>query len=180
MLKANVWFTADLHFGHDNVINYCNRPFSFVEDMDEALIANWNSRVKPQDFVFCVGDFGFGSKESLKKIFNQLQGQKCLIKGNHDKEALSLGWQWVKDYYELSLKDFDKKIILSHYAMRVWNGSYRGSLMLYGHSHGKLPGNTQSTDVGVDCWDYAPCNLDQILDRMSKSAPYFEGPAIGD
>lgn len=180
MLKENVWFTSDNHFNHENVIKYCNRPFSGVEDMNAVMISNWNAKVRPQDFIFCVGDFGFGTKESLKKIFAQLNGQKCLIKGNHDKESLALGWQWIKDYHEFRIKDFDSKIILSHYAMRVWNGSHHGSLMLYGHSHGNLPGNSQSTDVGVDCWDYAPCNLDQILFRLSQSEPYFKIEDSGD
>lgn len=67
MLKENVWFTSDNHFNHENVIRYCNRPFSGVQDMNAAMIKNWNARVRPQDFIFCVGDFGFGTKESLKK-----------------------------------------------------------------------------------------------------------------
>lgn len=64
--------------------------------------------------------------------------------------------------------------------MRVWNGSHHGSIMLYGHSHGNLPGNNQSTDVGVDCWDYSPCSLDQVVERLSLSGPSFEASVIGD
>lgn len=180
MHSSNVWWTADLHFNHANVIKYTNRPFSDVQDMNEQLILRWNTKVRPNDFVFCVGDFGFGSKQSLMQIFARLNGQKCLIKGNHDKEATRLPWQWVKDYHEVDLEDFDKKIVMSHYAMRVWNKSHHGSLMLYGHSHGNLPGNSQSLDVGVDVWDYAPCNLTDILSRMAELPRFRSEDFIAD
>jgi calcineurin-like phosphoesterase family protein len=56
-----IYFTADLHLGHANIINHCDRPFSSVEEMDEHLINAWNSRVRPNDTVYIIGDLIFRS-----------------------------------------------------------------------------------------------------------------------
>lgn len=54
--EVTIWFTSDLHLNHSKIIEYCNRPFSNIEEMNEMLINNWNSVVKPKDIVFCLGD----------------------------------------------------------------------------------------------------------------------------
>lgn len=168
------YFTSDNHFFHSNIIKYCNRPFRDVTHMNEAMVANWNSRVQADDEVFCLGDFAFGDKEPMQRLFDRLNGHKHLVGGNHDQDARELsGWVWVRDYHELRGKDH---MILFHYAPRVWNRSHHGSIALYGHSHGRMPGNSQSLDVGVDCWDYTPTTLDQIKRRLA-TLPKFVGYA---
>lgn len=79
-----VFVIGDTHFGHANIIKYCNRPFASVEEMDAALIKNWNETVSNDDIVIHVGDVGFGSKEYIGSIIKQLHGKKILIMGNHD------------------------------------------------------------------------------------------------
>jgi calcineurin-like phosphoesterase family protein len=156
---------------HANIIKYCKRPFSDAAHMNEMLIANWNARVQPDDDIYCLGDFGFGDQKTLQNVLDRLMGRKYLVKGNHDKTGVRLrGWQWVKDYFELKLDD--QLIVLYHYGMRVWNGSHRGSISLYGHSHGTLPGNSQSLDVGTDCWDYAPVTLAEIKTHLATLPEY--------
>lgn len=78
----NVFFTADLHLGHDNIRKHCGRPFDTVEEMDEAIISNWNRTVSARDLVYVVGDFAW-SNHNLHLA--RLKGKKILIKGNHDK-----------------------------------------------------------------------------------------------
>ena len=83
--KDKLWATSDLHFWHENIIKYCNRPFETVEDMNDVLIANWNSVVKPDDDVIIAGDIiHSGNLDKVKSIMNQLNGSKWLCYGNHD------------------------------------------------------------------------------------------------
>jgi len=80
----NIWFTADLHLGHTNIIKHCDRPYYSIKDMDDSIIQNWNSVVSRKDTVYIVGDFIW--KASLKGYYlHQLNGKKILIKGNHDR-----------------------------------------------------------------------------------------------
>ncbi len=82
----NHWFTADTHFGHANIIKYCNRPFGSSVEMNETMISNWNKVVQPGDIVYHLGDFCFGRKGYEFDIyFNRLNGLIVFIKGNHDK-----------------------------------------------------------------------------------------------
>jgi len=137
--------------------------------MDEALIANWNAKVGQLDRVFHLGDFCMTNRDRGQRIFNRLNGQKHLVLGNHDKTGRQIkGWNWVHAYHELTIDK--QRIVLCHYAMRVFNRVHHGAIQLYGHSHGRLPGNSQQLDVGVDCWDYSPVNLDDIKRRL-KTLP---------
>ena len=79
-----IFVIADTHFGHENIIKYCNRPFKTVKEMDEAMIKNWNETVTNKDVVIHLGDFGIGSKEYISSIVKRLNGKKILIMGNHD------------------------------------------------------------------------------------------------
>jgi calcineurin-like phosphoesterase family protein len=167
-----IFFTSDTHWGHRNVIRYSNRPFGSVEEMDEEMVRRWNDKVSKRDVVYHLGDVAFMSPARAKPILDQLNGEIHLCIGNHDSKAIQQldRWSSVEHYREISING--KHIVLSHYAHRVWNRSHRGSLMLYGHSHAALPGTNQSLDVGVDCWDYEPVTLNEILVRMSTLPPF--------
>ena len=170
---SDIWFTSDTHFGHTNIIEYSNRPFSSVEEMNDALIANWNDRIKNGDVVYHVGDFAFTIKtNAINKIMSQLNGQKFLIYGNHDKKDVikSDGWVWQGHYKKIRVES--QKIILFHYGCRVWDGCHRGSWQLYGHSHGSLQDdpNAKAFDIGVDCHNYAPLHFDEVSKIMENYA----------
>jgi len=147
-----------------------------IEKMDEAMIENWNKKVPKNGSVFHLGDVSFNTQRALA-IIPRLNGKIYHIRGNHDKSVSDFGhlFEWTRDYYELKVKTSNsrrgtKKIILSHYAMRVWNGSHHGNWMLYGHSHGSLPDdpNLLSFDVGVDCHNYTPLSYDDVEAIMAK------------
>jgi calcineurin-like phosphoesterase family protein len=176
----NTFFTSDLHFGHARVIEYSNRPFKNVDEMDEALVANWNAVVQPNDTVYLVGDVSFHRHEKTLALLSRLQGNIGLILGNHDKklkpEALRR-FAFVKDMYTAKIEDPDagkhsngvQRIVLCHYALRVWEASHYGAWSLYGHSHGSLPDNprVKAFDVGVDCHDYRPISYERVKEIMA-------------
>ena len=129
-MMNNIWFTSDHHFGHANIIQFSNRPFGTVEEMDESLVEKWNAVVKTGDVVYHIGDLFWTPASQAKSLRQRLNGRICLIRGNHDKSADSMkdAFEWIKDYYELRLDDPDaeggrRRIVLCHYAFRVWNKS---------------------------------------------------------
>jgi calcineurin-like phosphoesterase family protein len=147
--------------------------------MNKALIDNWNSKIKPGDVVFHLGDVGFGHHDQNREVIKQLNGHRHLILGNHDhaKDYYSV-FSWVGDYLEIKVADPDAKqsiqrIVLFHYAMRVWNQSHRGAWQLYGHSHGTLPEDPTllSMDVGVDPRGYYPIGYLEVKELMKKKTP---------
>lgn len=173
-----IHFCSDLHFGHNNIIKYSNRPFSSVGDMNEGLIRNWNAVVKPDDTVWYLGDLSFSKYNETKNILRRLNGRKHLIMGNHDGD-IERNWDDLLDnnlvdsiqHYK-ELKAGGQLFILFHFGQRVWNKSHHGSIHLYGHSHGSLPPHGKSVDVGVDCKEitseYRPVSLDEVVAYMSN------------
>jgi calcineurin-like phosphoesterase family protein len=161
-------FTADNHFGHEAIIALSSRPFASVEEMDETMIANWNAVVQRGDNVWHVGDFAHRIDLKRKRaIFSRLNGSKHLVPGNHDdNDTMSLGWASIGQIRQIVVDS--QRLVLCHYALRTWPGARRGAIHLYGHSHGTLPGNSQSLDVGVDCWDYRPISLPQIREVLER------------
>lgn len=175
-----IWFTSDTHYFHRQVIEYCNRPFSSVEEMNEALIANWNRVVSPKDIIYHLGDFAFCKADKAIEIVKRLNGKKHLIFGNHDKslrkskEFLEL-WESTQDLKEIKVPDETaptgtRKIVMCHYPLVTWNASSYLSFSTHGHTHGNLYDDPHSLrcDVGVDCWNYTPVSFEQIKEKLSK------------
>jgi calcineurin-like phosphoesterase family protein len=160
-----VWFTSDQHFGHKRIIELAKRPFASVEEMDMEMIRRWNECVQPGDQVYHLGDFSFADQT---KYLPFLAGDKKLIKGNHDhsNRMHKPGWSSIDDL--LSITVDNTNIVLCHYGLRVWRNSGKGDLHFYGHSHGNLPGDRQSCDVGVDVWNFYPVKLDRIKEYLAK------------
>ena len=141
------YYIADLHFFHDKLNEQMdNRGFESGEAMNEYMIRQWNSRVRPGDDVVILGDFCISRKgDEANELLGRLYGKKCLIVGNHDKYLDSRAFhpelfKWIKPYEELN--DNKRKVILSHYPIMCYNGQYRWgkdglpkTYMLYGHVH---------------------------------------------
>lgn len=161
-----ILFTSDTHFYHKNVILYCNRPFNSIDEMNEALIENWNRRVSPSDTIYHLGDFAFAKPNKIEGILQRLNGKKVLIMGNHDRcmRDLHSYFEYVTNYHELRVDD--KMFVLSHYPFARWNKGHHGSFMLHGHEHGSYKTYGRILDVGVDNCNYAPITLDEVVDKL--------------
>ena len=170
---SQTWFTSDLHLGHANIIKYCNRPFANVQEMDEALIENWNARIKPADLVYVLGDFALvPPQEVAPRYVSRLHGTKQLIYGNHDRflkdKRREFGFAWVGPYKEIKVSN--QLIVMCHYPFMTWRSSHRGSWSLHGHSHGSLARDMtcRRLDVGVDPNGYKPLSYEEVAQEMAK------------
>lgn len=172
---TRVWFTADTHFCHAKVIEYCRRPFASADEMDVHMIAAWNAVVGKNDAVYHLGDFAMSrDPRTVRRIFQQLNGQKFLTPGNHDAAATkALPWSCAD---HIQIKNLDgTKIVMCHYAMTDWPGSHHGAIQLYGHRHGGRASTHVQLDVGVDVWGFAPIGIEDIKRRLAETpAPEAE------
>lgn len=171
---SDIFFTADPHFFHENIINTCKRPFASVEEMNESLIKTYNECVRPEDTLYILGDFAFKfeSVKDVNDVLSRIHCKKVLIRGNHDGKFLrdpdfdhSL-LSSIKGYYELHLGKI--QVVLFHYPIIEWNNMYRGSYHIYGHVHDKvlkaMPKN--SLCVSVEQTGYKPVSLEEALAKM--------------
>ena len=139
-------YLADMHFDHDSIIAYDNRPFDSVEEMNEALIANWNRVVTdPEDLTWILGDFCFRDGERWNELLSRLNGRKALILGNHDdtsavgEESVRAQLEDVAEYREIL--DRDRHVVLCHYPILAFRDHYFGWYHLYGHVHASYEWN---------------------------------------
>lgn len=134
------YFISDLHFGHTNILYFDNRPFKTIEEHDEYIVNKWNETVDIDDDVYILGDISWHNTTKTIEIFKRLNGNKHLIKGNHDakllrNEELRKLFVEIVDYKELDIGLENKRIVLSHYPIPFFNNHYYGWYHLYGHVH---------------------------------------------
>ena len=171
------YISADHHLGHAGIIGLAKRPFDDIDHMNEELIAAWNSVVRPADEVFHLGDLI--SERDIDKalvLLMRLNGTIYLIPGNHDRflrdldeeNRPSVKLELLPPLFRLNYNH--TKIWLSHYPLRAWEGSFKGALHLYGHTHNTLEADRlpRSMDVGVDARGYYPLSVDEIWRKLSK------------
>jgi len=195
-------FTSDLHFGHANVILYCDRPFKNTKQMDKFLIFQWNCYVAPQDEVYVLGDFAL-NRNALSVIGPKLNGKKFLISGNHDKtflkrdsknkhaaadtkKAVDAGWVVTQQIEVETMGGL--KIIMTHLppkkeGMTQYDERYMNeridpdekALHLHGHLHGKYRKRGNLIDVGWDAWQ-RPITMKEVIDVFHDDELYIASP----
>ncbi len=183
-VSPRTFVTADTHFGHHGAIAKFDRPFADVAAMDDALLAGINDVVGEGDLLYHLGDFvgptppGLSRAGHARAIRERIDCRNIiLVRGNHDPrdnpefdalfdsvhDLLSFrGWKREDGRRESG------RVVMSHYAIRVWQGRLKGSLHLYGHSHGTLVEQGRSTDVGVDCWRFRPRPISEVLELVAE------------
>ena len=165
------WFTGDYHFNHKAIIQFCNRPFLTMLEMNRVIIQRHNERVAPSDTVYFLGDFAFyTSKYEIEMFLKRLNGHFVFIQGNHDKNN---NLNAITKYSVLNT--YGKQIQLVHKPDDIVEGF---DLYLCGHVHekwkfkkvfrGQHPYSTYVVNVGVDAWGFYPVNMKQILKALKK------------
>lgn len=130
------FYIADWHYGHANCVAFDNRPFRDVDEMNKALINNWNKVVGKDDIVYILGDMFWCKPIDAIPVLDMLNGQKILIKGNHDgvnNSEFKKRFVKITDYLEV--QDDDKNIVLCHYPIPCFKNHFYGWYHLYGHVH---------------------------------------------
>ena len=186
-----LYLVSDTHFFHNRIIEYCNRPFKDVGDMNKQLVEKWNKTVKPDDTVIVAGDFGFVNQET-GKIVRLLHGRKTIVKGNHDSKLqflVRLGFDYAYD--ELCFTYEGIRFKVSHYPysttwygrIKSWLKGYnerfherrpsriREGWLLHGHVHnawGQINRERKMINVSCDVWNYRPVAITEIIGLINK------------
>lgn len=172
-----IYFISDTHFGHENVIRFCDRPFGNAHEMNEALINNWNSKVKGHDTVYILGDMFFRC-ENVEEVLLQLKGKKHLIVGNHDSSwmnKMDLNKYFLSVNNMLETTDGIRAITLCHYPMLTWKHQMR-SFMIHGHIHNNtnadyfplIVARDNVLNAGVEVNGYAPVTFEELVENNRK------------
>jgi len=177
-MRMATFFSADLHFGHSGIIDFCDRPFEDVSEMNRVLIKNWNSRVSNDDHVYIAGDLFYGGRDAAGQneaieIVKKLNGILHLIAGNHDFPYLkNMEYHYLfADVDQVRyLKHEGEHIFICHYPMAEWSGYYRGSWHIYGHIHNDKKGpayqylktQEKALNAGVDICGFMPVTFEEL------------------
>ncbi len=186
----DIFVTGCHHFGHENIIKYCNRPFQSTSEMDLTMIGNWNGVVGPGDLVFHLGDFTLGNPNQAKGYFKQLNGDIRVLSypWHHDKywlaprfgmkefeaqsnfglEVIFLPPMIVLEIPELAKNGYPLSITLCHYPFAEWDRKHYGAWHLHSHSHGNHRAEGLILDMGVDCTNFYPLSLKEIAEKMTE------------
>ena len=172
-----IFFTADTHFDHTNILRLCDRPFATVEEMNETLIANWNCKVHGNDTVYILGDMFFRTSNP-EAILSRLKGKKHLILGNHDS-------QWIgkvdpENWFEsvghfLEVSDGQRGLTLCHFPLVTWSHQKR-TYMIHGHIHGNtdmdywplLVARERVLNAGCDINNFEPVTFDELVENNAR------------
>jgi len=176
-MAKTIWISGDTHFGDARALTLFQRPFADVATMDAHFLEMLNRQIGKGDVLIHIGDFcgpmpeGQDAQiEHARKIRQQIRCKKIrLIRGNHDpkSERFTSLFDSVKDQMNFRREIGNERVIVCHYPLRAWRGQLSGALHMYGHTHGALEEVGRSMDVGIDCWKYAPLQLDHALDILA-------------
>lgn len=167
---------SDTHFGHENIIHYCGRPFTNTTQMDETLIANWNDVVRPEDHIYHLGDVtmwrgGRQVEERFIRLIRRLNGHKRLIMGNHDhlpiRAYVEAGFEKIRGAGQW----YGNGLLFSHYPVHPHDLGFRVKANVHGHIHEKPAPPAVHTDggikryinVSVEAVNYRPVEIDSLV-----------------
>lgn len=191
---TTTWFSSDIHFGHKNIIEFCNRPWETVDEMNEGIIENFNRFISPEDTLILVGDLCMGRKDDTIPLLGRINGTKIVVPGNHDPMHPAhekRDWkrnEWIDRYTSEAGVVIGPTmtetvvggdwVVLCHFPYTGDSGDeerfteYRpldlGRWLIHGHVHDAWQVNGRQINVGVDVWSYNPVHIDTIREIISN------------
>jgi len=178
-----IYFTSDTHFRHKNILEFTDRPYPSIEEMENDIIKNWNKVIHKTDTVYLLGDFCFGSYTDWIEVLNQLRGNIILIKGNHDKTKIIN--KVYKDGYLQGLHNVGELLTvdkfalnLTHYPMFIGNRTRNYSI----HGHIQQSDMINQINIGVDSpfskrldkLFGTPISLEELMIELKEINPLLE------
>ena len=174
-----IFFTANTHWGQQNIIRYLQRPFNDIKEMDETLIANWNNIVGKDDIIFHLGNFAKGGIVKWNKILERLNGKKYLITSYHDMKTIGKGQIRLEHVAMQMLINIGGQQIYLNHSPLLFYGESKNTWQLYGNVHTNLhhTGTNRSIidnllptqyDVGVDNNNFTPVSYEQICAKIQQ------------
>ena len=187
-----IWFTADYHLGHANIISYCKRPFKTLDDMNKTIIHNHNERVNPEDTIFFLGDFCFrnspggkqgeGTIHKAEYYLKQLNGRMIFIKGNHDRNnslktpiervVIKYGGYRINLVHNPEHIDTDYNVNFVGHVHEKWKFKKANTLFKNRYSEVSI---CDMINVGVDVWKFMPISFEEIISQYKKWKKTIEG-----
>ncbi|MCP5097201.1 MAG: hypothetical protein GY943_16765 [Chloroflexi bacterium] len=171
------FFISDPHFGHENIIAFCERPFDSVAEMDAVMIAKWNDAVGADDTVFLLGDLCLGGIDQAKHYLSELNGRINVLPGNHDTrwfhtpvvDSLAPDGKPTSvlksrsghpvhrlppietlEFEQYGRDGYPRTMVLCHYPMWSWDKKFHGAWHLHGHAHNNPnPDGMKMPDLGL-------------------------------
>lgn len=176
------YFISDHHWGHKAIIHMESRPFDNVWEMNQFMIDSWNSVITEEDEVYHLGDVSYKMNlNQLKTVLSELNGKIHLIRGNHDKDKViaKVGsrFETIQDYkyFQYKYEDKEYNFVLFHYPIYSWQGRFRGSIHLHGHTHKTDFDDTTGKgfyghimNVAVEHLNYKPISIVDIINRFKN------------
>ena len=167
-----IFYTADSHFGHQNILRFCDRPYATIDDMNRDLALRWNSKVTGDDTVYMLGDVFFRA-DNPEEILTLLKGKKHLIVGNHDSswmDKVDLGKHFKSVSLMQELSGGQAGVTLCHYPLLSWKHAKR-TYMIHGHIHQNtqmdfwplIAANDHILNAGVDINHFEPVTFEELL-----------------
>jgi len=174
--ESMIYYTADLHLNHKNILHMCRRPFDNLQEMHRTIKQYWNAAVQDNDEVYIIGDVCMSFNGETADYLRSLHGKKHLIIGNHDKKHLKT--EKFRELFEtidhyLTIGDEGRKVVLFHYPILEWDGYFKGWYHIYGHIHNndanfanqllKQEPFRNAFNAGMDLNDFTPRTLSQMI-----------------
>jgi calcineurin-like phosphoesterase family protein len=186
------WITADIHFGHANIISYCDRPYDTVREMNEDIIRRWNTQVQPRDLVWVLGDVCMGQLVDTIPLIGRLNGMKVLCPGNHDpiwsgaprkrqdkwRAEFSSHFTAIHPEVFTGTPENDIPVTVSHFPYHGHDHRDfdehrpidKGRWLLHGHVHDLYLQRGRQINVGLDAWGGWLASKAEILELITHGA----------